>query len=60
MKKVLIVEDNPMSAAINKMYLERLGNIEAIGPVTTLEETIEVICKENIALILLDVYLQIS
>lgn len=60
MKKVLIVEDNPMSATINKTYLERLGNIEAIGPVTTLEETIEVICKQNIALILLDVYLPMT
>lgn len=60
MKKVLIVEDNPMSATINRRYLERVGNMEAIGPVTTLEETIEIMSKENIALILLDVYLPMT
>ena len=57
MKKILIVEDNPMSAIINKDYLERLGNIKAIGPVTTLEETLEIIEKMDISLILMDVYL---
>lgn len=60
MKKVLIVEDNPMSATINRRYLEKLGNIEAVGPVTTLEETMEFVNKENIDLILLDVYLPMT
>ena len=57
MKKVLIIEDNPMSAAINKDYLERLGNIEAIGPVTTLKETLEIIEEQEISLVLIDIYL---
>ncbi len=60
MKQVLIVEDNPISATINKEYLEKLGNIHAIGPVTTLEETIEIISKQNVSLILLDVYLPMT
>lgn len=57
MRKVLIVEDNPMSAAINRKQLERLGNVEVIGPVTSLEETMKIMKKEVIDLILLDFYL---
>lgn len=57
MRKVLIVEDNPMSVAINKKQLERVGNVETIGPVTSLEEIMEIMKKEEIDLILLDIYL---
>lgn len=57
MIKVLIVEDDPMVALINRKYLEKVGEVEIFGPVTTEKEVINFIKKENIDLILLDVYL---
>ena len=57
MIKVLIVEDDPMVALINRKYLEKIGDIEIFGPVISEEQIIEYIDKEKINLILLDVYL---
>jgi len=56
-KKILIVEDDPMVALINKRFLENMGFKDILGPVQTEEEIIQLLDKENIALILLDVYL---
>ena len=56
-KKILIVEDDPMVAIINKRFLENMGFKNILGPVQTEEEIIKVLDKENIDLILLDVYL---
>ncbi|MDU6635312.1 MAG: response regulator [Clostridium perfringens] len=56
-KKILIVEDDPMVALINKRFLENMGFKNILGPVQTEEEIIRVLDKENIDLILLDVYL---
>lgn len=56
-KKILIVEDDPMVALINKRFLENMGFKNILGPVQTEEEIIKVLDKENIDLILLDVYL---
>ena len=56
-KKILIVEDDPMVALINKRFLENIGFKDILGPVQTEEEIIKVLDKENIDLILLDVYL---
>ncbi|HAT4283839.1 TPA: response regulator [Clostridium perfringens] len=56
-KKILIVEDDPMVALINKRFLENMGFKDIVGPVQTEEEIIKVLDKENIDLILLDVYL---
>ena len=56
-KKILIVEDDPMVALINKRFLENMGFKNILGPVQTEEEIINVLDKENIDLILLDVYL---
>ena len=56
-KKILIVEDDPMVALINKRFLENMGFKDILGPVQTEEEIIKVLYKENIDLILLDVYL---
>lgn len=56
-KKILIVEDDPMVALINKRFLENMGFRDILGPVQTEEEIIKVLDKENIDLILLDVYL---
>ncbi|MDK0956512.1 response regulator [Clostridium perfringens] len=56
-KKILIVEDDPMVALINKRFLENMGFKDILGPVQTEEEIIQILDKENIDLILLDVYL---
>ncbi|EHK2328233.1 response regulator [Clostridium perfringens] len=56
-KKILIVEDDPMVALINKRFLENMGFKDILGPVQTEEEIIKVLDEENIDLILLDVYL---
>ncbi|WP_419748718.1 response regulator [Clostridium perfringens] len=56
-KKILIVEDDPMVALINKRFLENMGFKNILEPVQTEEEIIKVLDKENIDLILLDVYL---
>ena len=56
-KKILIVEDDPMVALINKRFLENMGFKDILGPVQTEEKIIKVLDKENIDLILLDVYL---
>ena len=55
--KILIVEDDPMVALINKRFLENMGFKDILGPVQTEEEIIQLLDKENIDLILLDVYL---
>ncbi len=56
-KKILIVEDDPMVALINKRFLENMGFKDILGPLQTEEEIIKVLDRENIDLILLDVYL---
>ncbi|EIF6157368.1 response regulator [Clostridium perfringens] len=56
-KKILIVEDDPMVALIKKRFLENMGFKDILGPVQTEEEIIQLLDKENIDLILLDVYL---
>lgn len=57
MIKVLIVEDNPMVALVNKEYLEKIGDIEIYGPVVTEEEVLEILDIQSIQLILMDEYL---
>lgn len=57
LSKVLIVEDDPMVALINRRYLENIGFKNILGPVQTEEEIIKILDKEEVDLILLDVYL---
>lgn len=55
--KILIVEDDPMVALINKRFLENMGFKNILGPVQTEEEIIKILDEEEIDLVLLDVYL---
>ncbi|WP_294406374.1 response regulator [uncultured Clostridium sp.] len=57
MIKVLIVEDDPMVAFINNQYLKKIGNIEVLGPVSNEKEILSIIEKEEVDLMLLDVFL---
>ncbi|MCQ8213539.1 response regulator [Cetobacterium somerae] len=55
--KVLIVEDDPMVASINKIFLEKYSNLEVIDIVKSEAAVLEVLEKTKIDLILCDVYL---
>lgn len=57
MRNVLVVEDDPMVALINKRYLEKIGNIKVFGPVMSEDEIVSILNDNDIDLILLDVYL---
>ena len=57
MSKVLIVEDDPMVALINKKYLESIDGIQFTKEVSTEAEVLQCLEEEAIDLILLDVYL---
>ncbi|MCR6514140.1 response regulator [Clostridium sp. LY3-2] len=57
MRKVVIVEDDPMVALINRKYVEMVEGFTVCSVVTTKDELIEKLEKEDISLILLDVYL---
>lgn len=57
MIRVLIVEDDPMVAEINKRYLKQIDNFILVGLAHSVHEAFEYLEKENIDLILLDVYM---
>ena len=55
---VLIVEDDPMVALINKRYVEMIQGFKVIKTVSTKEDLIKILNEEDIALILMDVYIK--
>lgn len=57
MIKVLIVEDDPMVAEINKRYLHDMKGFRLTGLVHTVKDAIDFLQKETVELILLDVYM---
>ncbi|WP_066059682.1 response regulator [Robertmurraya korlensis] len=57
MIKVLIVEDDPMVAEINKRYLQDMKGFHLSGLVHNVKDAITFLEKEAIELILLDVYM---
>ncbi len=57
MISVLIVEDDPMVREINKLYVEKIDGFKCMAMVSTIEEAKEYIIREEIDLILLDMFL---
>ncbi|MCY6370999.1 response regulator [Clostridium ganghwense] len=57
MIKVLIVEDDPMVAQINKSYTESIKGLSVIGVCKDGKEALETIKNTEIDLIILDVYM---
>lgn len=55
--KVLIVEDDPMVAALNKNYLQMIQGFQLAGIVANGEAALEFIKKNDVALLLLDVFM---
>ena len=57
MINVLIVEDDPMVASINKRYVESIEGFRVAGTATNGEEALRLIKNRNIDLIILDIYM---
>ncbi|KEF39026.1 response regulator of citrate/malate metabolism [Schinkia azotoformans MEV2011] len=57
MIRVLIVEDDPMVAEINKRYLEEIAGFALVGVAHSVNDALTYIDNEQIDLVLLDVYM---
>jgi two-component system response regulator DctR len=55
--RVLIVEDDPMVAGINRKYTEKAGRFQVIGLAASGEEAVAAVREKRPDLVLLDVYL---
>ncbi|MGZ9586002.1 response regulator [Paenibacillus marinisediminis] len=60
MISVLIVEDDPMVAEMNKFYLEQVEGFRAGGWASSANEALRVLEQEDYDLILLDIYMKES
>lgn len=57
MKQVVIVEDDPMVALINKKYVEMIDGFRVVGTVSNKEDLVKILKEKDVSLILMDVYL---
>jgi response regulator of citrate/malate metabolism len=57
MTKVLIVEDDPMVAQINKNYIESVEGFQVVSILEDGKEALEFLYKNQVDLIILDVYM---
>lgn len=57
MIKVLVVEDDPMVAELNRRYIERIEDFAFCGIVKNGEEALAVLEEKNMDLVLLDIFM---
>ncbi|MEI4832302.1 response regulator [Bacillus sp. FJAT-53711] len=57
MIKVLIVEDDPMVAMLNKHYLEQVGGFELVHIAKSVNEAVQILEESHIDFILLDIFM---
>jgi len=57
MIKVLVVEDDPMVAELNRRYIERIEDFTFCGIAKNGEEALAVLNEKNIDLVLLDIFM---
>ncbi|OAA86835.1 response regulator [Clostridium ljungdahlii] len=57
MIKVLIVEDDPMVCELNKRYLSQVNEFKLVDTASSFEEAVKVLKKNQIDLILLDIFM---
>lgn len=57
MIKVLIVEDDPMVAELNKRYLERVDGMQIVAVAPNAEQALSILSSQEIDLLLLDIYM---
>ncbi|MGG3522079.1 response regulator [Bacillus pseudomycoides] len=60
MIKVLIVEDDPMVAMLNKHYLEQVGGFELVHIANSVKEAVEILKESSIDFILLDIFMPVD
>lgn len=57
MIRTVIVEDDPMVAKINTRYLEKMDGFELVAAVPTVADALPIIERDQVDLILLDIYM---
>ncbi|AGK55801.1 response regulator [Bacillus sp. 1NLA3E] len=57
MIRTVIVEDDPMVAKINTSYLGKMNGFQLVAAVSTVDEALPIIEKDQVDLILLDIYM---
>src|SRR4051794_6839835 len=57
MINVLIVEDDPMVAEINKQYLSKIDGFRLVASANSVDDAVRILGKEEIQLILLDIFM---
>lgn len=57
MINVMIVEDDPMVAEINKRYLSQIDGFQLAQTANSVDEAIALLKKEKVQLILLDIFM---
>lgn len=57
MYRVLIVEDDPMVAMINEQYTKKSGDFDVVGIANSGRKALEILEKEAVDLIILDVFM---
>ena len=57
MIRVLLVEDDPMVAELNRLYLSRVPGFQAVAAVGTGPEALALLAREPIDLLLLDIFM---
>lgn len=58
--RTLIVEDDPMVSSINAAYLDRLAGFKLVGTARNGDEAFQLLHKEEIDLLLLDIYMPVT
>ncbi|MDQ0298128.1 response regulator of citrate/malate metabolism [Salibacterium salarium] len=58
MIKTLIVEDDPMVAKFNRVYVEKVEGFEPVGTITDVKQAWDFLKENTVDLILLDVYMK--
>ncbi|MBU9674223.1 response regulator [Planococcus sp. CP5-4] len=57
MIKVMIVEDDPMVAALNRQFVGRMDGFEVIGTAGNAQQAIAILAKSDVDLVLLDIHM---
>lgn len=57
MIQVLLVEDDPMVAELNRIYLSRVTGFETVGSVRSASEALEVLRARPVHLLMLDIFM---
>ncbi|AFM01947.1 MULTISPECIES: response regulator [Desulfitobacterium] len=57
MIKALIIEDDPMVAELNRLYLEQVGGFQLVASAGSAAEAMKVLKKKKVDLILLDIFM---